>query len=195
MAKLRVGHTQVSPGRVDLGTTQDSDQSASLPEPSQLLRLIAEERVPRALLLAVGVALLALGITAALSSSIGATPFGLWGRVLIAPGLTLTGAATAWPLVRRWAARELMRQEGAVLAPVLLKLRPHLGPPKPECTSTVLSRLSGFPLPVLMRALRWLRDSGEIVEELDLRTGEFYYGTASEGIDVHFTSIGRGQSR
>jgi hypothetical protein len=173
----------------------DEHQTAPLPEPSQLLRVMAEGRVPRVLLLLAGVALLVLGIVAAFSSGVAGTPFSVWGRVLIAPGLVLTGAAVAWPLVRRWAGDELLRQEGALLAPTLLKLRPHLGPPKPESTSAALSRKSGLALPLLMRALRWLRDSGEIVEELNLETGDFYYGTAIQGIDKHFTTIGRGQSR
>jgi hypothetical protein len=118
----------------------------------------------------------------------------LRGGGLIPPGLIIAAAGVAWPWVQRWARREVLRQEAGVLAPAIAKLRALLGAPARDCTVDRLVRRTGLPTAEVVRALRWMRDTGEVDEELDLGTGEFYYGMAEgRGLDARYDTITRGR--
>lgn len=77
--------------------------------------------------------------------------------------------------VRRRAARQAAAAERE-LAVHADALRPLLGEARPEQTVEWIAAKAALPAPTVVRALAFMRDRGEVVEELCTDSGEWYYG-------------------
>jgi hypothetical protein len=177
VSDIRVGNIHVSANGIRVDDSAAFD--VPLPEPSPVLRLLASERVPRALLLGFGLVLAVGGMVGlVLSGRLDLETFLLRGGALIPMGMAFAGLGMALPLVRGWARQEMLRHEAGVLEPAAARLRTHIGPMNRACTIAALVRTTGLPTPDVVRALRWMRDTGEIEEDLDIESNEFYYGVA-----------------
>jgi hypothetical protein len=190
---IRVGRVHVSANGVSVN---DRSPPPTPSEPSLALRVLASQRVPRMALVGLGLLLTLGGLTGlVLSGRLDLESFLLRGGLLIPLGLGVTGVGAALPLVRYWARQEIGRHEAAVHAPAAGQRRRHKGPPNNDCTVPGLVRQTGLALDHVVRTLRWMRDSGEIEEDLDVDRNEFHYSVArGENLDARHDALTRRRS-
>lgn len=189
MSRLRVGDIVIDGTDVSIGgvTMTGRAQALSAPQPRSsrpsshpvlpgpIARLVANLR-PRHLtmfgggLAAVGAALLVLG-----PAVDGVLAFVFGGGLFLTAG----GGAAAAGLLLTWSARErateALRSEEAALAAGVARLRSILRGAGADQTYERLVKRSGLSESMVVRSLRALRDSGELIEDLNTETGDFFY--------------------
>jgi len=87
-------------------------------------------------------------------------------------GLVVLGAA------KHFAGRPAVRHQAALGVdpePYVARLGTLLALPRPQQTIEWISRQTGWTEETVVHALALLRERGQVQEELDLETGEFYY--------------------
>src|SRR5262249_32653439 len=93
--------------------------------------------------------------------------------ISVGAGLGVVGGLQHWLNLRQAAGRA--EQEEAELLPCIERLRRVLAERAPEQTVERLAEQLGLPEATVVRALVAMRRRGEIDEELNTQTGEWYY--------------------
>ncbi|MGM0577942.1 MAG: hypothetical protein ACQEXJ_19605 [Myxococcota bacterium] len=189
MARLRVGDIEIDGDRVTIhGDQGASAGSPAVPHrsvrdaPSDGASLAAIPGSPRVLTVAgASVALLGVVWMVLTPESSGLFRYVLSGGALTFFGLGAAVLGVAKHLTRRRLAAELDRAERRRLEPVRARLRHELGDEATVNTVEHLVARTGFSEADIVRALRWMREAGDVREELNLDTGEWYYVLGDEG--------------
>jgi hypothetical protein len=185
MSRIQVGEITIDGQDVRIGKPDvlPRAQSAGPAPASSADPLAAATRIPvrPALLAIIGAGMIAAGTAVNLVVGVLSDPVRalLYGGVLAPLGVGLLGLA----LLKAWASR---------LSPVALAasfeggperyiatLRPLLHGGPEACTVAALARTTGWSEPTVVRTLALMRERGEVAEELDFDTGQFYYTTGT----------------
>jgi hypothetical protein len=183
MSRIQVGDIIIDGQNVQIGSLQAQPRvpETGLGQASnaRLLATVARLPVPPARLAVAGVALVAVGTVVNVAVGVLTDPFTalLRGGVLapLGVGLLVLGAFKAYLGGRTHAILSASLEGG--FERYLARLRPLLQGEPGTCTVAALAGTTGWPEPTVVRALALLRERGEVAEELDLDTGEFYYTT------------------
>jgi hypothetical protein len=180
MSRLQVGDILIEGTKVSIGGTQPPPPlKAPVPEqPKREDGALLLNRIPFAprVLGVAGAASAVVGMAINAWFSAWSDPFGaLLNGGFLAPvgfGLVALGAA------KHFAGRPAVRHRAALGGdpePYIARLAPLLALPRPRQTIEWIGRQTGWPEETVVHALALLRERGQVQEELDLDTGEFYY--------------------
>ena len=183
MSRIQVGDIVIDGQDVRIGAPAESPRPpaapAAPPPELHLLHALSRIPVPTAVLAFAGLAMIVAGTAVSLVVGLLADPFTalLRGGVLAPVGLGLVGLA----VLKRFTAGP----GAAALAATLpgggeehvRRLRPLLAGNSAATTVAALARATGWTESAVVRVLALMRQRGEVAEELDLDTGQFYYTT------------------
>jgi len=193
MASLKIGDIEIDGSRVSI---DGRPMTGGEPSPGgQLVRrepepLVAAARAPIGDSLAplgelpfrprtwitAGVAVAACGVLAlVLHGSLDVVTYVFGGGLLVSIGGALAGLGVLKRLAKRRAKERRIREEDAVVAPVVERLRALLREANAEQSVAWIARQTALAEPIVVRALARLRESGELREELNEQTGDWYY--------------------
>jgi hypothetical protein len=183
MSRIQVGDITIDGQNVQIESlkAQARVPQAGLAQPSSapLLSTLARLPIRPALLAVAGAALVAAGTAVNIVVGVLADPLTalLRGGVLapLGVGLLVLAGLKAYVGGRSPAVLAASLEGGS--EQYLARLRPLLQGEPGACTVPALARTTGWPEATVVRALALLRGRGEVAEELDLDTGEFYYTT------------------
>jgi len=181
MAKLKVGDIEIDGRNVTIGPHAPAPvrSNANDPRASAAGAVSLLDRIPvsAGALLALGGVLVLVGSVVNVALAAWSDPVGalVHGGILapLGAGMIGSGATKAW--IRR---RPRIRHSAALggdAEPYLSALRRLLEGADPRHTVPWIAARTGWAEETIVHALALLRDRGELVEELDLDRGEFYY--------------------
>jgi hypothetical protein len=195
MSELKVGDIEISGTSVRIGGTRPGEgvpESASPTTapasalPPRLALQAALRVVPGApaVLVVVGLGLAVMGLIGAIGGGLrDPLTFVLRGAALLPVGIALTLLGT----LKGWIGRAGAGWTTESTEPVEARLE-RLGHLLAEYdrTNTVanIARRLGWSEPDVVRALAWLRERNELLEELDTDTGNFYYVATPRSRDL-----------
>jgi hypothetical protein len=219
MARLRVGDIEIDGSNVTIGgvpqtpatpatptaragvaitktptTTTTALARPQAPPPAEGLDALATFPIGHRLLIGGGGLAIAAAAVVAATQAVTAAPLLVSGVGAIVVGLLKRRA-----LRRRAAARA--RAEAEELGDHASRLRPLLGEAKAEQTIEWITERSGLAEAAVVRTLVFMRDRGEIVEELNTETGEWYYGSplalpaAPRALDERLAALEQGDRK
>ena len=200
MTKLRVGNVEIDGTSVRIGGEMvvGSGVGRSAAAPAQGVRatpagnadsgITAVTRVPGppVLLVSAGALLIGVGVVAMVLVDATRDPVSafLQGGALAPVGLSLVAVGTLKAWVRRSAGRWAALRLGAERTATSELLRTLLQRSEPSHTLAWIRRETGWPEATAVATLAWLRERGELEEELDETTGEFYYHVPPRARDL-----------
>lgn len=183
MSRIQVGDISIDGQNVQVGHPSElsrvPDAGLSQASNARLLATLTRIPVPPALLAGAGVGMIAVGTAVNVVVGVLSDPFTalLRGGVLAPLGLSLVGLAVLKAYVGRRAALVLAASLEGAAEQYVARLRPLLQAAPEACTVPALARTTGWSEATVVRALALLREHGEVAEELDFDTGQFYYTT------------------
>lgn len=194
MSELKVGDIEISGTSVRIGGGQPGERAPAVPSasgpgqalPPRLALQAALRVVPGrpAVLAVAGLGLAAMGVLGALGGGLrDPITFVQRGAALLPMGiaLTLLGALKGW--IGRagagWATESTEPVEAR-----LERLGHLLAEYDRTNTVATIARRLGWSEPDVVRALAWLRERDELLEELDTDTGNFYYVATPRSRDL-----------
>lgn len=187
VARLRVGDIEINGREVRIGGQVMTSGSSEPPRaaPAALAVRSRQELAPAptrprtapkvplspGLMTGTGLSLSAMG---AVATALFESPF-FHGGFFLPVGMGLVALGVLTRRQRREEAEAARRREEAALAPELERVRALLSTPDATFTLEELIARLGLAQPTAVRALVRLRDTGEIEEELNTDTGEWFY--------------------
>mgnify|MGYP001328446391 CR=1 FL=1 len=197
MARLRVGDIQIDGADVTVRPAPHSTPAVTGGAPAAAQWLA---KVSRRMLAYSGLAAIAVGSSLLVLLWPGPDPLGfvLRGGIVVLGGLGLVALAALQPLLKG----AVQAEQRARYAEARERIRPLVAQRAAHQTVEWLSAHARLTEPEVVGALLTLRADGELVEELDLETGQFYYALASsaaaqssENLDARAQRIVRGGTR
>ena len=194
MARLRIGDIQIDGAEVTVRSAPLATPAVAGGQPAAAQWLA---QVSRRLLAYSGLAAIAVGSSLLVLLWPGPDPLGfaLRGGLIVLGGLGLVALAALQPLLRK----VVQAEQRALYAQARDKIRPLVAKRAAHQTVEWLSAHARLTEPEVVGALLTLRADGELIEELDLETGQFYYALAptaaiqsSENLDARAQRIVRG---
>ena len=181
MSRIRVGDITIDEGSVQIGGAEPGRPAAAAvrPAPSPLPSLVRRIPVPPLVLAGAGAAMLAAGTAVNVLVGVFSDPLTALARggILAPLGFGMLVLAGLTTVLRRRPAAELVSALGGDVDGHVARLRPLLDAVPAACTVAALATRAGWPEPTVVRVLALMRERGEVSEELDLDTGQFYYTT------------------
>jgi hypothetical protein len=182
MPRLQVGDIQIDGTKVVIGG-QPMDGSrpapAPTPPPGSPLRWVDRLPISASALVAIGAVLAVAGAAANMLYAAWADPVGalVHGGFLAPVGVGAIGAGVVKAWMRRNPAVRYRAELGHGAEQFISTLRPLLSIADPRNTVAHIAARTGWPEQRVVASLALLRERGELREELDLDTGQFFYQT------------------
>lgn len=168
---------------VQIGNAPDPSR-AQAPAPAQpssapLLTILQRVPISPALLAAVAVGMIVVGTTVNVVVGVLSDPFAALARggVLAPLGVGVLGLALLKGFLGTRQSAALVSGLGDDGDARIAALRPLLQGQPEACTVAALAQSTGWSESTVVRVLALMRSRGEVVEELDLDSGQFYYTT------------------
>lgn len=204
MSKLRVGDIDIDGSAVRIGGRPQTPGAAARTErpPSnetavQFLRSLKELAIPARVIGWSGALLGGLGFILGLAGGAWQDPIGatLRGGFLLPIGTGLIAAAILKRMLEQGTVRVSQLTLGDEAEEMAAALRPMLAAPLKHQTIEWLGKRTGWTERTIVTLLEHFRANGELEEELDNDSGEFYYyfvRRAPENLDARIANIHKG---
>lgn len=178
MAKLRLGEIELDDGRPAVGSfAPPAASNARGVSPKSAIQFFSALPLRGAWLIGIGLMLVLGGLTFLLASDgqLDVFKYVFRGGIFIPPGVGLIAVGLIKNRIDAAHQQRLRDAEGARVALVAERVRTLLLAPGVHQTAEWVAEEAHLSRAEAIRALFWLRERGELMEDLDASTGAFHY--------------------